>query len=105
MQELEIELWNHAMVRAGHAPYTDRFHESARNGSIKNPEKRENKEEPSKDRNVRDDNKGSRIVSAFATTLFDSTADHSFVFTTSIPLLSIEPSDLGFSYEIEIASG
>ncbi|GJR77417.1 reverse transcriptase domain-containing protein [Tanacetum coccineum] len=30
MQKLEIELWNHAMVRAGHAAYTDRFHELAR---------------------------------------------------------------------------
>nr|GEV25685.1 hypothetical protein [Tanacetum cinerariifolium] len=26
-QELETELWNHAMVRAGHAAYTDRFNE------------------------------------------------------------------------------
>nr|GEV72882.1 hypothetical protein [Tanacetum cinerariifolium] len=41
----------------------------------------------------------------FATTLFDSGADYSFVFTTFIPLLGIEPSDLGFRYEIEIASG
>ncbi|GKE19617.1 hypothetical protein Tco_1427194 [Tanacetum coccineum] len=40
----------------------------------------------------------------FATTLFDSGADYSFVSTTFIPLLDIEPSDLGFSYEIEIAS-
>ncbi|GJS46794.1 reverse transcriptase domain-containing protein [Tanacetum coccineum] len=30
MQKLETELWNHAMVRAGHAAYTDRFHELAR---------------------------------------------------------------------------
>ncbi|GJX73003.1 putative reverse transcriptase domain-containing protein [Tanacetum coccineum] len=30
MQKLESELWNHAMVRAGHAAYTDRFHELAR---------------------------------------------------------------------------
>ncbi|GKD53981.1 putative reverse transcriptase domain-containing protein [Tanacetum coccineum] len=30
MQKLESELWNHAMVRAGHAAYTDRFHEVAR---------------------------------------------------------------------------
>ncbi|GJS39192.1 reverse transcriptase domain-containing protein [Tanacetum coccineum] len=30
MQKLEIELWNHAMVGAGHAAYTDRFHELAR---------------------------------------------------------------------------
>ncbi|GJQ99226.1 reverse transcriptase domain-containing protein [Tanacetum coccineum] len=102
-KKLETELWNHAMVGAGHAVYTDRFHELARlvphlvtlegnrieryvyglasqirgmvattepktiqkamqiagtlsdealrNGSIKkNPEKRENRGEPSKDR-------------------------------------------------------
>ncbi|GJV10096.1 putative reverse transcriptase domain-containing protein [Tanacetum coccineum] len=58
MQKLEFELWNHAMVGAGHAAYTDRFHELARlvphliagaltdeavrNGSIKKVEKREN---------------------------------------------------------------
>ncbi|GJT02300.1 putative reverse transcriptase domain-containing protein [Tanacetum coccineum] len=30
MQKLESELFNHAMVRAGHAAYTDRFHELAR---------------------------------------------------------------------------
>ncbi|GJU58991.1 reverse transcriptase domain-containing protein, partial [Tanacetum coccineum] len=63
IQRLETELWNHVMVGAGHAAYTDRFHELAskrakdhpkgcadsltdealRNGSIKkNPEKRGN---------------------------------------------------------------
>nr|GEY15822.1 reverse transcriptase domain-containing protein [Tanacetum cinerariifolium] len=40
----------------------------------------------------------------YAMTLFDSDADYSFVSTTFIPLLDIEPSNLGFSYEIEIAS-
>ncbi|GJR65138.1 hypothetical protein Tco_0011203 [Tanacetum coccineum] len=30
MQKMETELWNHAMVGAGHAAYTDRFHELAR---------------------------------------------------------------------------
>ncbi|GKF70377.1 putative reverse transcriptase domain-containing protein [Tanacetum coccineum] len=40
----------------------------------------------------------------YAITLFDSGADYSFVSTIFIPLLGIEPSDLGFSYEIEIAS-
>ncbi|GKA61954.1 putative reverse transcriptase domain-containing protein [Tanacetum coccineum] len=30
MQKLETELWNYAMVGAGHAAYTDRFHELAR---------------------------------------------------------------------------
>ncbi|GJX69605.1 putative reverse transcriptase domain-containing protein [Tanacetum coccineum] len=212
------EAANHAMVGAGHAAYTDRFHELARlvphlvtpkgkrierNGSIKkNPEKRGNGREPSKDRNVRDDNKRTKTRNAFAittnhvgrentgtvpkcttcstyhlpgapcrtcfncnrpchfakdcrvaprndvnggqghgnqgnqargrsfmlgveearqdpdimtgtftlndhyaTTLFDSGADYNFISTTFIPLLGIEPSDLGFSYEIEIASG
>ncbi|GKE95148.1 putative reverse transcriptase domain-containing protein [Tanacetum coccineum] len=41
----------------------------------------------------------------FATTIFNSGADYSFVSTTFIPLLGLEPSDLGFKYEIEIASG
>ncbi|GKA03213.1 putative reverse transcriptase domain-containing protein [Tanacetum coccineum] len=41
----------------------------------------------------------------FATTLFESGADYSFVSTTFIPLLGLEPSELGFKYEIEIASG
>ncbi|GKF34153.1 hypothetical protein Tco_0107353, partial [Tanacetum coccineum] len=30
MKKLESELWNHAMVGAGHAAYTDRFHKLAR---------------------------------------------------------------------------
>ncbi|GKC80623.1 putative reverse transcriptase domain-containing protein [Tanacetum coccineum] len=51
MQKLETELWNHAMVGAGHAAYTDRFHELASN-----------------DKNGRDDNKRTRTGNAFATT-------------------------------------
>ncbi|GJR06123.1 hypothetical protein Tco_0529107 [Tanacetum coccineum] len=88
MQKLETELWNHTMVGAGHVAHTDRFHdlarlvphlvtpeagtltdEALRNGSIKNnPKKRGNGEEPSKDRNVRDDNKRTRTGNTFATT-------------------------------------
>ncbi|GJT96743.1 putative reverse transcriptase domain-containing protein [Tanacetum coccineum] len=41
----------------------------------------------------------------FATTLFDFGADYSFDSTTFIPLLGLDLSDLGFKYEIEIASG
>ncbi|GJW14053.1 putative reverse transcriptase domain-containing protein [Tanacetum coccineum] len=41
----------------------------------------------------------------YATTLCDSSAAYSFVSTTFIPLLDIEPSNLGFSCKIEIASG
>ncbi|GKD27656.1 hypothetical protein Tco_1233870, partial [Tanacetum coccineum] len=43
--------------------------EALRNGSIKkNPEKKGNRGEPSKDRNVRDDNKRTRTGNAFAIT-------------------------------------
>ncbi|GJY47011.1 putative reverse transcriptase domain-containing protein [Tanacetum coccineum] len=186
MQKLETELWNHVMVEAGHAAYTDRFHElsrlvphlvtleatepktiqkavqiagtltdeALRNGSFKkNLKKRGNRGEPSKDRNVRDDNKRTRTGNVFATTanpvrggytghfakdcrvaprnvklinarnledearqdpnlmtgtfilndhyattLFDSGADYSFVSSTFIPLLGIEPSDLGMDW-------
>ncbi|GKB77204.1 putative reverse transcriptase domain-containing protein, partial [Tanacetum coccineum] len=41
----------------------------------------------------------------FATTLFDSGADYSFISTTFIPLLGLKPYELGFKYETEIASG
>ncbi|GJW06066.1 putative reverse transcriptase domain-containing protein [Tanacetum coccineum] len=40
----------------------------------------------------------------YVATLFNSGTDYSFVSITFIPLLDIEPSNLGFSYEIEIAS-
>nr|GEU89023.1 hypothetical protein [Tanacetum cinerariifolium] len=89
MQKLESELWNHAMVGAGHTAYTDRFHELARlvphlkavqifgtlideavrNGSIKKVEKRGNLGEPSKDKNSKDDNKRTRSGNVFATTI------------------------------------
>ncbi|GKB95867.1 putative reverse transcriptase domain-containing protein, partial [Tanacetum coccineum] len=42
---------------------------------------------------------------SLAITLFYSGADYSFVSTTFIPLLGIDPIELGFSYEIEITSG
>ncbi|GKD27071.1 putative reverse transcriptase domain-containing protein, partial [Tanacetum coccineum] len=41
----------------------------------------------------------------FATTLFNSGVDYSFVSTTFISLLGLEPNELGFKYEIEKASG
>ncbi|GJX26644.1 putative reverse transcriptase domain-containing protein [Tanacetum coccineum] len=41
----------------------------------------------------------------YATMLFDFGADYSFVSTTIVPLLDIEPSSLDFSYEIEIDIG
>ncbi|GKF13409.1 putative reverse transcriptase domain-containing protein [Tanacetum coccineum] len=41
----------------------------------------------------------------FSTTLFESGADYSFVSTTFIPLLGLEPIKLGFKYKIKITSG
>nr|GEW79882.1 hypothetical protein [Tanacetum cinerariifolium] len=95
MQKLETKLWNHTMVGAGHATYTDRFHEFARNGSIKKVEKRCNVGELSKDKNGKDDNKRTRTGNAFATTANPVGKEN----------IGIEPSDLGFSYDIEIAGG
>ncbi|GKE06765.1 hypothetical protein Tco_1398783, partial [Tanacetum coccineum] len=147
MQKLESELWNHAMVEAGHAASTDRFYELARlvprlvtpdsrmieryvyglaqhirgmvaatepktiqkamqisgaltdeavrDGSIKKVKKKGNVGEPNKDKNGRDDNKRSRTGNAFATT----------VNPVEIENTGLEPNDLGFRYEIEIASG
>ncbi|GJU41796.1 hypothetical protein Tco_1194753 [Tanacetum coccineum] len=85
MQKLKSELWNHAMVGAGYAAYTDKFYELARlvpylisgaltdeavtNGSIKKVEKRGNVGETSKDKNSRDDNKRTRTGNVFANTV------------------------------------
>ncbi|GJY64591.1 putative reverse transcriptase domain-containing protein, partial [Tanacetum coccineum] len=128
MQKLETELWNHTMVGAGHAAYTDRFHKLAR-----------------------DDNKRTRTGNAFATTAnpvrreYTSTTPkcttcsktrgnhqnqvvavnggqghgnngnqargRAFILGAEEArqdpniVTGIEPSDLGFSYEIKIASG
>nr|GEV34100.1 reverse transcriptase domain-containing protein [Tanacetum cinerariifolium] len=100
--------------------------EVVRNVSIRKVKKRGNVGEPNKDTNGMDDNKRTRtgnvfattvnpigrentgtftLNNHFATTLFDSGADYSFVSTTFIPLLGIEPNDLGFRYVNEIASG
>ncbi|GJW59477.1 putative reverse transcriptase domain-containing protein [Tanacetum coccineum] len=140
---MESESWNHAMVGAGHAAFTDRFHklarlvphlvtpesrmieryisgaltdEALRNGSIKKVEERGNIGEPSKDRSGRDDNKRTRTVNAFATTVnpVEDRIRGKDVPPAILPapggpcaLASncLEPSDLGFKYEIEIASG
>ncbi|GJY41992.1 putative reverse transcriptase domain-containing protein [Tanacetum coccineum] len=45
------------------------------------------------------------LYNHYATMLFDFGANYSFVSTTFVPLLDIEPISLGFSYDIKIASG
>ncbi|GJR16103.1 hypothetical protein Tco_0798755 [Tanacetum coccineum] len=131
MQKLEIELWNHAMVGAGHAAYTDRWleatepktmqkavqisgaltDEAIRNGSIKKVEKKRNVGNLARIRmDFRGVPRNVNLVNARNPTVracyeCGSTDHVSFVSTTLIPLLGIEPSELGFRYEIEIASG
>ncbi|GKB38057.1 putative reverse transcriptase domain-containing protein, partial [Tanacetum coccineum] len=82
--------------------------EAVKNGSIKKVEKRGNVGESSKDKSGRDDNKRTRTRNAFAASPVgreNMGAWPNFVSTTFIPPLGIEPSELGFRYEIEIASG
>ncbi|GKA97215.1 putative reverse transcriptase domain-containing protein [Tanacetum coccineum] len=169
MQTLETEFWCHVMVEAGHAAYTDRFHEltrlvphlvtpenkrieryiyglalqicvmvaakkpttiqcivlkagmltdeEIRNGSLrKNAEKRGNGREPSRDGNVKDDNKRSRTGRAFTSTTnlvrreYTGARGGAFMMGAEKArqdlniVTGIEPSNIGFSYKIEIAS-
>nr|GEV19028.1 hypothetical protein [Tanacetum cinerariifolium] len=69
MQKLKSELWNHVMVGAGHAAYTNRFHELARLVShLVTSESRMIEREPSKDKNGKDDIKRTRNGNAFSST-------------------------------------
>nr|GEU69461.1 putative reverse transcriptase domain-containing protein [Tanacetum cinerariifolium] len=70
--------------------------EAVRNGSIKKVEKRENMGEPSKDRSGRDD---TRTGNVFATIVNVVGRENVGAWPKCL-----EPSDLGFKYEIEIAS-
>ncbi|GJW40589.1 reverse transcriptase domain-containing protein [Tanacetum coccineum] len=125
MQKLEIELWNHTMVGTGHAAYTDRYvyglapqvhgmvaatepktmqkavqisgaltDEAVRNGSIKKEER------------IRV--LGPSAPPATPTMHPEGLVAHASTVTARVILqgiVGIEPSELGFRYEIEIASG
>ncbi|GKB65583.1 putative reverse transcriptase domain-containing protein [Tanacetum coccineum] len=106
--------------------------EAVRNGSIKKVEKRGNVGETSKDKNGKDDNKRTRTGNAFATTINpvgrentvaannrgqgrgnqeNQARGRAFMLRAeearqdSNIVTGLEPSDLGFKYEIKIASG
>ncbi|GKA21748.1 putative reverse transcriptase domain-containing protein [Tanacetum coccineum] len=92
--------------------------EAVRNGSIKKVEKRGNVGEPIKDKNGRDDNKRTKTGNAFATTANpgrgnqgNQARDRAFMLGAeearqdSNIMTGIDPSELGFRYEIKIASG
>nr|GEW43084.1 hypothetical protein [Tanacetum cinerariifolium] len=152
-QNNEMQKLEHTIVRAGHVTYTDQFHELARNGNVRDDNKRSrtgrvfatttnpvrrkymghfakdcragprmmtpvNAKNPTTthetcfvcggtdhyktDPNIRTGT--FTLNNHYATTLFNFDADYSFDSTTFITLLDIEPSDLDFIYEIEIAS-
>ncbi|GKB84273.1 hypothetical protein Tco_0956545 [Tanacetum coccineum] len=151
---IETELWNHAMVGAGHVVYTDRFHELARDGGSNGAI--DHLKEPSKDKNGREDKKRTRTGNAFATITTPVRRENTSTTPKVVPrnvesgskargnhqnqvvavnrgqghgnndnqargrafmlgaeearqdpniVMGVEPSDLGFSYETEIASG
>nr|GEV85226.1 reverse transcriptase domain-containing protein [Tanacetum cinerariifolium] len=127
MKELETKLWNHVMVEAGHAAYTDRFHELARMVAAAEPKTIQKAVQifgALTDEAVRNrsNKKEERIwvlglsippaistmhpegLVAYASTVIARVIWQSFVSTTFIPPLGIKPSELGLRYEIEIAS-
>ncbi|GJV29217.1 putative reverse transcriptase domain-containing protein [Tanacetum coccineum] len=96
--------------------------EAVRNGSIKKVEKRGNVGEPSKDKNGKDDNNRTRTGNVFATTVNPVGRENTVTWPKGVlrnvnpvnarnPTVrtcyecGLEPSELGFKYEIEIASG
>ncbi|GJV15616.1 putative reverse transcriptase domain-containing protein [Tanacetum coccineum] len=112
------------MVGAGHAACTDRIHELARLvPHLVTPESRKIKiyvyglapqihrmvaaTEPKtiKDKNGRDDNKRTRSGNAFATTANPVGRENTGARPKCEPDKCIEPSKLGFRYDIEIDSG
>nr|GEX49749.1 retrovirus-related Pol polyprotein from transposon 17.6 [Tanacetum cinerariifolium]GEX73153.1 retrovirus-related Pol polyprotein from transposon 17.6 [Tanacetum cinerariifolium] len=181
MQKLESELWNHAMVRAGHAAYINMFYELARlvphlvtlesrmiemyvyglasqihgmvaaiepksiqkavqisstltdetvrNGSIKKLKKRGNVGKLKEDKNGRDDNKRTKtrigvprnvnhvnvrnptVRACYECGSTDHVRGRAFMLGAEEArqdpniMMGIEPSELGFRYEIEISSG
>nr|GEW66250.1 hypothetical protein [Tanacetum cinerariifolium] len=102
---------------------TPESRKNKRNGSIKKVEKRGNVREPSKDKNGRDDNKRTRTGNVFAITANLVGIENAVIWPKCATCNSyhapggpcrtcfnynrpgMEPSDLGFNYEIEIASG
>ncbi|GJZ84605.1 putative reverse transcriptase domain-containing protein [Tanacetum coccineum] len=123
MQKLESELWNHAMVEAGHAAYTNRFHELARMVAAMEPKTIQkvvqilvhwpmrlcdheawkkiihpNQVAANNGGQGRGNQGNQARGRAFMLGAEEARQDPNIV-------TGLEPSDLGFRYEIEIASG
>ncbi|GJY42698.1 hypothetical protein Tco_0430911 [Tanacetum coccineum] len=114
IEKLESEFWNHTMIRANHAGYTDRFHELAklvphlagrltneavRCGTLtRSSEKRKEEEEISKQRGSWKDNKKAKVGKGFVA--IAPPRNENFV-----PLLNVKPSIVSPGYIIEVANG
>nr|GEX60890.1 hypothetical protein [Tanacetum cinerariifolium] len=111
MQKLETEFWNHAMVRAGRAAYTDRFHEldllvpyqvTIANNKIERyiyglaPQIR-GMDVANNEGQGHGNNDNQARGRGFMLGAEEARQDSNI-------MMGIEPSDLGFSYEIKIAS-
>ncbi|GJZ40708.1 putative reverse transcriptase domain-containing protein [Tanacetum coccineum] len=162
IEKLQGEFWNHSMVGADHAGYTDRLHELAKlvphlvtpeaksvtSGTLaKAGEKRKERDEASKSESVGKDEKKAMscatiakgrvtwpetvehrerafnvnavdalqdpnvvtgtysLNNLYATVLFDSGANFSFISTKFTPLLNVKPSIANPGYVIEVANG
>ncbi|GJZ14708.1 reverse transcriptase domain-containing protein [Tanacetum coccineum] len=121
MEKLESGLWNHKMVGANHAGYTDRFHELAKLvPHLVTPESSRIKSNGNQVRGrgfnvnvnaieaVQDPNIVTGTFSLndhLVIVLFDSGADFSFISTKFAPLLNVKPSIVNPGYVIEEADG
>ncbi|GKB62532.1 hypothetical protein Tco_0918718 [Tanacetum coccineum] len=102
MQKLETELWNHALVGDGHVAYTDRFHELASMSWVESSSKargnHQNQVVAVNGGQGRRNNSNQARGRAFMLGAEEARQDPNI-------MTGIESNDLGFSYEIEIASG
>ncbi|GKB13803.1 hypothetical protein Tco_0847726 [Tanacetum coccineum] len=103
MQKLESKLWNHTMVGAGHAVYTDMFHELARLVPYLICGMVEATEPKTIQKAVQIS--GALTDEAVRNGLIQKVEKRGNVGEPSKDKNGLEPSKLGFKYEIEIASG
>ncbi|GKA17536.1 putative reverse transcriptase domain-containing protein [Tanacetum coccineum] len=132
MEKLESEFWNHTMIGANHAGYTDRFYELAKlvphSVLLSRSALEGNRLALEGNRNTRNNGNQARgrafsknaadalqnpnvvtgtfsLNDQFATVLFDSGADFSFISTKFAPLINMKPSIVSHGYIIEEANG
>nr|GEV45999.1 hypothetical protein [Tanacetum cinerariifolium] len=107
MQKLEFELWNHAIVGVGHAAYSDRFHELARLVlHLVTPESKMIERNPTV-KACYECGSTDHVMSAYPrmNSAQGPEENRPNQVAANNGDQRMEPNDLGFKYEIEIASG